>query len=851
MRFERRRAKAAGPELELRTLETASALQGVLAPRDWPTAQVQAWLDWSDTLAEPLRPDGLPNVLLSPVGQASLLGGGPARKAQDLAERGWSVGLFARPTDAGAFRDELFALFSHGVAAMAPAARQAGLPVIDLAQPGADAKLAAFAAEVAAHDLTAPALRALTDRLAAVADAVRRCEGDAGACADPAANPALGRAALAARSAGASDAAIRDAIGAGMAGLSVAAAAPSLGARPAAILLAGEGPVETAAALGWRTSAVTLVRDEAAATRLAERPSGPLAALDLLAFQSRDGFDHPGFEAAARFIATALRLDAGGERPATLTLANTGALIAARGLTPDSEAALALVADLWSRAVTAAGPQAFVAPVEEAELALRLGGADLGSAPWSGPLTVSETEDGEIIGVLSPAALEAMAALGEDPDTLRLALLGRRDITDAPHINPASLSALGFTDHEIAAVQAALPQVARLSDAFGPLVIGEGFLGDVLGVPAETLADPGFDTLVFAGFTDRQIAEATAHVLGSADLALAEDLTDQARAVLAPSPRRARLSLHAAIEDACGQPAVLPLNLPFTALPAEATALQAQALAAGITALSIVRDPAPFGFSLTLPDLAPPKPEPRPEPIIQDPIIQERIVERVVERDRTRRKLPDRRKGYIQKAAVGGHKVYLHTGEYDDGELGEIFIDMHKEGAAFRSVMNNFAVAISIGLQYGVPLDEFVDAFVFTRFEPAGPVTGNDSIRSATSILDYVFRELGVSYLGRNDLANADGEALNADGLGRGKAEEAVAAFEAEPQPASRFISKGFSRGAAPDNLVFLPFGGKRGGEAMVEHARAAGICPACGDQSVFSGVCDTCGAAADQGAAS
>ena len=127
----------------------------------------------------------------------------------------------------------------------------------------------------------------------------------------------------------------------------------------------------------------------------------------------------------------------------------------------------------------------------------------------------------------------------------------------------------------------------------------------------------------------------------------------------------------------------------------------------------------------------------------------ERVVEKVIERDRTRRKLPDRRKGYIQKAAVGGHKVYIHTGEYDDGELGEIFIDMHKEGAAFRSLMNNFAIAISIGLQYGVPLDEFVDAFVFTRFEPAGRVTGNDSIRSATSILDYIFRELGVSYLDR------------------------------------------------------------------------------------------------------
>ena len=192
----------------------------------------------------------------------------------------------------------------------------------------------------------------------------------------------------------------------------------------------------------------------------------------------------------------------------------------------------------------------------------------------------------------------------------------------------------------------------------------------------------------------------------------------------------------------------------------------------------------------------PPSPRREPPP--------ERIVERFIEVERSRRKLPDRRKGYIQKASVGGHKVYLHTGEYEDGELGEIFLDMHKEGAAFRSLMNNFAIAVSIGLQYGVPLDEFVDAFVFTRFEPAGEVEGNEAIRSATSILDYVFRELGVSYLGRDDLANVDPQALNADGLGARQGRRARAAGRS-----SRFISKGFSRGAAPDNLVFLPLAAK------------------------------------------
>ncbi len=150
--------------------------------------------------------------------------------------------------------------------------------------------------------------------------------------------------------------------------------------------------------------------------------------------------------------------------------------------------------------------------------------------------------------------------------------------------------------------------------------------------------------------------------------------------------------------------------------------------------------------------------------------------------------MPDRRKGYIQKASVGGHKVYLHTGEYEDGSLGEIFIDMHKEGAAFRSLMNNFAISISIGLQYGVPLDEFVDAFVFTRFEPAGEVKGNDSIRHATSILDYIFRELAVSYQERKDLAQIDPFEARGDGIGR------------KPADPAAFISRGFARGA--DNIV-------------------------------------------------
>ena len=368
-------------------------------------------------------------------------------------------------------------------------------------------------------------------------------------------------------------------------------------------------------------------------------------------------------------------------------------------------------------------------------------------------------------------------------------------------------------------------------------MIGEGFIRDVLGASAELLADPDLDVLALAGFTAADVAAAEAFALGLGSLETAEFLAPEQRAVFGGAEAvddHARLAMLAGLAPALAVPPVAEIPLPWNVAPEAALVLLADAP----VAVRLRRAEAPSDLALELPDLAEPAPR-----AARDSPVEERIVERVVERDPIRRKLPDRRKGYIQKAAVGGHKVYLHTGEYDDGELGEIFIDMHKEGAAFRSLMNNFAIAISIGLQYGVPLEEFVDAFVFTRFEPAGPVTGNDTVKSATSILDYIFRELGVSYLGRRDLETGDPGELNADGLGRGKAD----AGEAEtPQPASRFISRGLTRGAAPDNLVFLPSANRLSGPARME---AADVCAACGDVAVVrkgaSLICETCGARA------
>jgi len=198
-------------------------------------------------------------------------------------------------------------------------------------------------------------------------------------------------------------------------------------------------------------------------------------------------------------------------------------------------------------------------------------------------------------------------------------------------------------------------------------------------------------------------------------------------------------------------------------------------------------------------------------------VLAEKIVEKVIVKEiikSHREKLPARRKGYTQKAVVGGHKVYLRTGEYEDGNLGEIFIDMHKEGAGFRAMMNNFAIAISVVLQYGVPLEEFVDAFTFTRFEPAGMVQGNDSIKNATSILDYIFRELAVSYLDRTDLAHVKPTGESFDDLGRGE-EEGVRNFnEVSDRAASKSLevlrqisSTGYLRKRVPQELVVLQGG--------------------------------------------
>jgi ribonucleoside-diphosphate reductase alpha chain len=880
--------------IEQRRIERSGRVDLVLAPRAWTDARVEAWLDWGEALADDYPAAELPVPLRPHSPLEPALACGPDRYARRAAAWGLALKLLDGP-GALAFRTAILESLLAGEAAPGRTAAfgarvhdLAGAPpesIVGLGDIELDQALASHVAAVRGAEAAAAGAAAIAARLQAVMDAVARCQGEAEACARPADNPALARAARAARDAGAPDALIGRAIALAQAGERAwsGAQAPTMPLDPLILCaprdaVEAQGPEATRAALAaWETGAVVLAFGRREAEAAERALHAPRAAIDVtripeperLAAVVRLWTLALEIETAAGFCAdpaAAARRQAW--RPLALTLAGVAEHLTAQGLAYGSEAGRTAAQTLYAQASAAAlsasaelagelGPypefagerparlEAIAAQIErlgrgeprlaaalkaakahglrhseviglyeDPELSLRLGGVSLAALPWSGPVTAAQTEDGEILPHLSPAARAGLVALGADPEAAERRLLGEGELSAAPGVHAASLKAYGFTDHEIALAEQALRQTRDLTAAFAPAVVGAGFAQDVLGAPAQALADPAFDLLAFAGFSPDEIAAAQTYACGSGTLHGWQRMAPEHQAVFASRAELGAaplIAMIAAVEPFAGAPSLIPLPLAHDEPPAAAARLQAAAARAGLRAIRLLRDPPPASLMLDLPPAEAPRPAAAPAP---QTIVAERIIEKVVERQRTRRKLPDRRKGYIQKASVGGHKVYLHTGEYESGELGEIFLDMHKEGAAFRSLMNNFAIAISIGLQYGVPLDEFVDAYVHTRFEPAGPVTGNDSIRSATSILDYIFRELGVSYLDRQDLANADPHEFDADGLGEGQDSDDQAGT------AARFMSKGFARGAAPDNLLILPLGRK---------PPAPDICPACG----------------------
>jgi ribonucleoside-diphosphate reductase alpha chain len=441
--------------------------------------------------------------------------------------------------------------------------------------------------------------------------------------------------------------------------------------------------------------------------------------------------------------------------------------------------------------------------------------------------------------IINRAVPEALRVLGYSEAAIAEIIVyavGHGSLGQAPAINHTTLKAKGFSEEAIAKVEKALPTAFDIKFAFNKWTLGADFLRDELGVDADDLAAPSFDLLAHMGYTKREIEAANIHVCGAMTVEGAPHLKPEHYAVFDcanPCGRTGKryLSVDSHIRMlSAAQPFISgaiskTINMPNEATVEDCKAAYILSWKLGLKANALYRD----GSKLSQPLQSQLIADEDEDDDVQDSnvlsafidkpmasraaALSERIVEKVVERIvimRERERMPDRRKGYTQKAVVGGHKVYLRTGEYDDGRLGEIFIDMHKEGAALRSLLNNFAIAVSLGLQYGVPLDEYVDAFTFTRFEPSGPVQGNDSIKFATSILDYVFRELAVSYMERFDLAHVDPTEGGFDALGKG-------VEEGRPATEGRYVSKGLTR-SRTDRLKVM-----QGGADVVSSSPAGG----------------------------
>ncbi|WCR09485.1 vitamin B12-dependent ribonucleotide reductase [Paracoccus stylophorae] len=395
----------------------------------------------------------------------------------------------------------------------------------------------------------------------------------------------------------------------------------------------------------------------------------------------------------------------------------------------------------------------------------------------------------KIINQSVPAALEVLGYSSAQIEEIIAYAVGHASLGNCPGINHTALSGHGFGPREIEKVEAALATAFDIRFVFNQWTLGEEFCKATLGIPQAKLNDPGFDLLRHLGFTRAQIEAANDHVCGTMTLEGAPFLKDEHLPVFdcanACGKRGRRylsvdshIHMMAAAQSFISGAISKTINMPNSATIADTLAAYELSWSLGIKANALYRD----GSKLSQPlASALVEDDEEAEDILatgsaqeKAAVIAEKVIEKIIVKEMVRshrEKLPQRRKGYTQKANVGGHKVYLRTGEYDDGKLGEIFIDMHKEGAGFRAMMNNFAIAVSVGLQYGVPLEEFVDAFTFTRFEPAGMVQGNDSIKNATSILDYVFRELAVSYLDRTDLAHVKPEGARFDDMGGGEFE--------------------------------------------------------------------------------
>jgi ribonucleoside-diphosphate reductase alpha chain len=499
----------------------------------------------------------------------------------------------------------------------------------------------------------------------------------------------------------------------------------------------------------------------------------------------------------------------------------------------------------------------------------------------------------KIINSSIPPALARLGYSEKQIDDIVRYCRGSGTLKSCPHINPATLKAQGFTDAMLDAVEKLLPGVFELRFAFTRWTIGDDALKNQLGITEQQLADPKFDLLSALGFTSEQIAEANDHVCGTMTIEGAPHLKLEHYPIFDCANKCGKLGKRFLSAEshirmmAAAQPFISgaiskTINMPHDATIEDVKSAYLLSWQLMLKANALYRDGSKLSQPLnTVSDSDASGAVSAEAEVDLTPVrIAEKIVHRYIAR---RRRLPDRRAGYTQKARIGNHKIYIRTGEYEDGTLGEIFLDMHKEGAAFRSLMNCFAICVSMGLQHGVPLEEFVDAFLFTRFEPNGVVQGNPHIKMTTSIIDYIFRELAITYLDRHDLAHVAEEDLRGDALHHVDApdepefegEEVVAERVVDPIEDSRPQSKAFDtprtehlhpvggnghKGPKPANGGSRPAGPSLLAQSTlaeeIRQARLKGYegdpCSECGQLTmVRSGAClkcDTCGASSGCG---
>ncbi len=405
---------------------------------------------------------------------------------------------------------------------------------------------------------------------------------------------------------------------------------------------------------------------------------------------------------------------------------------------------------------------------------------------------------------------------------------GTNTLLGAPYVNRAALKTRGLSDEELAKVESGLPGVFDLNLAFAPWVLGKEAY-ERLGVTAGKMSEPGFNLLKHLGFSDKEIEEANDVIVGRMTIEGAPYLRDEHYPVFDCANRCGRIGqrflapmshvrMMAAAQPFLSGAISKTVNVPNEATVDEIREIYEEGWKLGLKAVALYRD----GCKASQP-LSTSSKERTEKTESAAPVA---AIVPSLRPTGTRVRLPKKRRGFTQEALVGGHKVFLRTGEYDDATLGEIFIDMHKEGAAFRSLMNCFAMAVSVGLQYGVPLETFVEQFTFTRFEPHGVVTGHPNIKFATSIVDYIFRVLSVEYLQRYDFAQV-------------KPAEAPAVIEDPTVP--KLVGTSASE---PPQVDAPATGSEMHGalDAQLEEMMGdAPVCDGCGHITVRNGACYKC----------